>query len=440
MKKVSLLVIVLLVIPSFQAQEWQSYESEHFIFYYQKDHLTEAEIISIVENQEALFIEITDLLDLEFSKKITYYLYRYRKDYEGIPGAYCVGTEIQFLCEFCVDFCKNGLNDAHEMTHALASEIGFQHGLLAEGLAVYVEDYYIRGENLHSIVKILLEEDRVTPLEDLVDDFWCDILYNYDIAGSFVVFLIEEYGMDKFKELYSKPLSEDSFGEVYWRSLSVLEKKWLSTVQEAEVTQKEKDIVQYRDTIKEGLAIYFEYGFGSIDYGTYPAKAEEGICLFRKMYDEDPKAAFSHLDQFNQGMVAWKKAMETFEEALTQKDFGMKAALFKKALSLYETAGDYEMIDVSQKYAAAYESLAFVVNSVEQGDVTRAEEELDKVKPLFEELEHEEEIRSLEQYITDLKEQTVEEVKGVIVLVLICVLILKVSTRFRKKYSKEADQ
>lgn len=99
MKTVSLLVIVLLVIPSFQAQEWQSYESEHFIFYYQKDHLTEAEIISIAENQEALFIELTNLLDMEFSGKITYYLYGYRADFEGIPGAYCIGTEIEFLCE-----------------------------------------------------------------------------------------------------------------------------------------------------------------------------------------------------------------------------------------------------------------------------------------------------------------------------------------------------
>ncbi len=97
------------------------------------------------------------------------------------------------------------------------------------------------------------------------------------------------------------------------------------------------------------------------------------------------------------------------------------------------------MIDVSQKYAAAYESLASVVNKVEQGDVTRAEEELDRIKPLFEEIEHEEEIRSLEQYITDVKEQTVEEIKGVIVLVLICVLILKVF-RYRKKFSKEANQ
>ena len=428
MKPVVLLVIVLLVIPSLSAQEWQCYESEHFIFYYQGEHLSKAEIGTIAENQEALFYELTDLLNIEFSGKITYYLHGYRENFHGIPGAYCAGTEIQFLCEFCVDFCKNGLNDAHEMTHALASVIGYQHGLLAEGLAVYTEDYYINGANLHGIVKILLEEDQVTPLDDLVNNFWCDILYNYDIAGSFAAFLIEEYGMEKFKELYSKPLSVDSFGEVYWRSLSLLEKKWLATVQEADITQTEKDIVQYRDTIKEGLAIYFEYGFGYIEYGTYPARAEEGICLFRKLHDEDPETAFSHLDQFNQGMVAWKEAMETFEKALTQKNFAEKAALFKRAKSLYEIAGDNEMVGTAQKYAAAYESLAVVVKKVEQGDATHAEEELEKVKPLFEELDHEEEIHSLEQYITDLKEQTVEEVEGI--LVLMCVLLVIVCIRY----------
>jgi hypothetical protein len=77
------------------------------------------------------------------------------------------------------------------------------------------------------------------------------------------------------------------------------------------------------------------------------------------------------------------------------------------------------------------------VKNVEQGDVTWAEEELGKVNSLFEELEHEKEIHSLEQYITDLKEQPVEEGEGVIVLVLICVLILRICMIYRKKIQRE---
>ncbi|MBU7027442.1 MAG: hypothetical protein HXS48_10950 [Theionarchaea archaeon] len=425
MKVTPLFLLVILVIPLVQSEEWQPYESKHFIFYYQESHLTIEEITTIAYNQEELFSRITDLLSIEFNEKITYYLYGNRKDFEGIPGAYAIGTEIRFLCEFCVDFCKGGLYDAHEMTHALANQIGIQHGLLAEGLAVYVEDYYIRGENLHSIIKILHTENRVTPLEDLVEDFWCDILFNYDIAGSFATFLIEEYGIEKFKELYSKPLGFFPFLEVYDKSLEDLENEWIAVVQHAEVTQKDIDIVKYRDMIEEGLAIYMDLGFVPLEYGTYPARAEEGICLFRELYDEDPEEAFSHLDQFNKGMVAWEEAIKMFEEALEQSDYKTKADLFRKAASLYEIAGDADMLILSEKYASAYESLMTIHEFIEQGDEELIDQELERINPILQELGEESALYAINQHVQFLKEKNIQVFEVGIVILLACIFIVK---------------
>ncbi len=430
MKK-SLLLIILLVIPLVQAEEWQSYESEHFIFYYQRGHLTLDELAVIAENEEALFSRITTYLQIEYTGKIEYYLYGNRKDFEGIPGAYAIGNEVRFLCIFCVDFCKSGLNDAHEMTHALANQIGFQHGLLAEGLAVHIEDYLINDVNLHGIVKILYTENRLTPLDDLVEDFWCDILYNYDIAGSFATYLIEEYGIEQFKELYSKPPGFFPFLEVYNKSLEELEAEWIAVVKKAEITENEEKVVKYRDGIKEGLAIYFDLGFGTLEHATYPAKAEEGICLFREENQQDFEKAFLHLDQFNQGMKAWEEAIETFEDALIGGDTETRLELFRKSNDLYKIAGDEEMITLSGEYVSALESLVEIRVYLQEGDLTRAEEEFERVTPVLQELGEEEELNVIAQDFQILKEQNIQELEtGAAVLFLfVCAVIAGIVIR-----------
>ena len=425
MKKIPLLILVVLVIPLAHAEQWKTYHSEHFTFYYQENHLTAEELAVIAENQEALFTMITELLHIEFSGKIDYYLYGSRLDYDSIPGAYCIGSEIRYLCIFCEDFCKNGLNDAHEMTHALANSIGFQHGLLAEGLAVYVEDYVVYGVNLHGVVNVLYQQGRVTPLQDLLDDFWCDILFNYDIAGSFATYLIEEYGIDKLMELYGLTMGYYEVEEVYGKSLQELEQEWLTFIQKAEVTQTERNTVKYRDGIKEGLAIYFELGFFSMEYATYPAKAENSICLFRAQSKQDFEKAFLHLSQFNQGMVAWKEAIETFEDAMEEEDYHIKVELFKKAASLYSVAGDEHMMAEAVKYAEAYGSLVDITEYVEEGNRELAEQELEKVKPLLGELEGESDISMVDQHIQALKDGEEPGFEAGILLIFVCVLIVK---------------
>ncbi len=422
MKPLPLLMLVIVMIPS-QSEEWATYESEHFTFYYKEPYLTEQELAAIAENQEALFSRLTDLLAIEFTKKIKYYLYGNRKDFEGIPGAYTAGTDITYLCMFCTDMCREGLNDAHELTHALSSDMGFQYGLLAEGLAVYADEYTIKGKNLHGIAKILYTENRLTSLEELMNDFWHDYQFNYDISGSFVTFLIEKYGMDQFKKLYATPLYPYSFEEVYGKSLDSLQEEWIAVILEAEITQKERDLVRYRDGIKEGLGIYIEIGFTPVEYGTYPARAEEGICLFRKEYKTDPEKAFSYLDQFNEGMVAWKEAISTFEEALQLEDYRTKAGLFRKALSLYEVAGDEDMIILAGKYAEAYELLVEANEYLDSGDQDLAVLKFMEAKPLFEELGEWEEVTLIQQQVETLRDRVIEGSGLGLIIFAACVLM-----------------
>ncbi|MBU7044038.1 MAG: hypothetical protein HXS47_10645 [Theionarchaea archaeon] len=419
------LVIIILLIPASQAEEWESYESEHFIFYYLPQHLTTHEISRIACNQEALFIQITDILHIEFHDKITYYLYGTREDYGSIPGAYAIGTQIKFLCIFCEDMCKNGLNDAHEMTHALSTKIGQQHGLLSEGLAVYIEDYRIRGENLHPIIKILHHQGRLTPLSDLIQDFWCDISYNYDIAGSFTTFLIETYGMDRFKELYAKELAWGSFIAIYGKPLEILESEWIAVLNEVEVTPQDFDTIRYRDLIQEGLGIYFDLGFLRVQHGTYPAHAEEGICLFRSHYSQNPEEAFSYLQQFHEGMLAWKRAIERYEAALAEQSYLQKAELFREAAQFYALAGDRTMQMSSEEQAVLFETLDNITKQVQQKDTSSIEATLMTLEPLFQKYDMVEDMVTIRQEIRDMSQQNYQGFEVGIILIFFCVILGK---------------
>jgi hypothetical protein len=423
MRLLCFLLLVSIFLSPLQAEEWETYESEHFIFYYTPNHLNLQEMTLIACNQEDLFTRIIDILDIEFHEKITYYLYSTREYYGSIPGAYAIGTEIRFLCVFCENMCKKGLNDAHEMTHALSTKIGYQHGLLSEGLAVYVEDYRIQGKNLHCIVKILHHQGRLTPLSDILMDFWCDISFNYDIAGSFTTFLIETYGMEQFKELYGYELGWDSFMTVYGKSLEVLEAEWIAAVNEVEVTPRDFDIVRYRDLTRAGLAVYFDLGFLRVQHGTYPAHAEEGICLFRQHYNENHEEAFFYLAQFDQGMRAWKRAIETYEKALEEKNYLTKAELFKEAAQLYGTAGDEVMQVSSEENAVLFETLAAIQNQLLQRDTSSIESRLTEIEPLLREYDMEEESTIIKQQMRDISEQNYQGFEVGIFLIFLCVII-----------------
>ncbi|MCC7353792.1 MAG: hypothetical protein IT330_08545, partial [Anaerolineae bacterium] len=50
-------------------------------------------------------------------------------------------------------------------------------------------------------------------------------------SGSFACFLLEEYGVDRFKKIYTKSNFEAALKEIYRTTLSSLEKKWLKMLE-----------------------------------------------------------------------------------------------------------------------------------------------------------------------------------------------------------------
>ncbi len=241
-----------------------------------------------------------------------------------------------------------------------------------------------------------------------------------------LVYLVETYGIEKFKRLYIESLVDERVLEkVYKKPLDNLEQEWITVIQKEEASQEDRIRVRWTDAISEGIAIYSELGYGPLEHGTYPAAAEEERCLLQKETEEGKETALLHADKFNEAMRAWKEAIETFKEALKQEDIQVKAEMFRKAFSLYEVAGDQKMMITSEKHAEAYESLAKVEDYVDQGTIKAAEDELSRAKTLLRELgEPEEYIQRVEQQIQAHKGRKKLELEVGIIIGVVAVVVV----------------
>jgi hypothetical protein len=123
----------------------------------------------------------------------------------------------------------------HEIAHNYAPN---NNRFLQEGLAVYLQDRMganpafpnfgrklraLAGAELSS-VDSLENLNRVrfpVPLRTVMPE-----RIAYILAGSFVEFLIEKYGLAKFKALYEN----GDYDKAYQKSLQVLEKEWRSSL------------------------------------------------------------------------------------------------------------------------------------------------------------------------------------------------------------------
>ena len=125
----------------------------------------------------------------------------------------------------------------HEIVHIYAPH---ENRFLAEGLAVYLQQklggnaaFPNDGEPLGKFARRVVPDAVVmqrlnavrtpTPLGTVVDE-----QTSYVLAGSFVEFLIERYGLPKFRALYESANYESVYGD----SFGELERQWRTSLQQ----------------------------------------------------------------------------------------------------------------------------------------------------------------------------------------------------------------
>lgn len=145
------------------------------------------------------------------------------------------------------------LDPYHELVHVIANALGSPPPILNEGLAVYASELLgadalrllgFPDTPVHRAVCKILSSPDYIPLADLlaldnIGDDADSAAREYAQAGSFVQYLVERHGWERFRQAYSGLSVRDDYEEnvrrvhqVYGVALGELESAWLQEVEQ----------------------------------------------------------------------------------------------------------------------------------------------------------------------------------------------------------------
>jgi hypothetical protein len=222
-----------------------SSESPHFVFHYVKGSAAERDLALIAANRERAYGIIAAALQAPAGGKISVTLY---PDRESTRSGFSEGsTDKDVIRVNYFDFTPSyeQTRYGHELTHALSYRT--LHGdqsvpLLAEGLAEYMDQ---SGRNMHEWLsyETRIHGDRPPVRVESSDLYSGKQDFSYTKAGSFVKFLIEDSGWEKFRTFYKAtreigklaprerfPKFAARFQEAYGRTLESAESDWNKAV------------------------------------------------------------------------------------------------------------------------------------------------------------------------------------------------------------------
>ena len=206
--------------------EWKRRETDRFILFYEgADAPTEGAIRAI----ESHLSHVENVLGIKREEKIEYYKYRSNARKEAWTGdasdAHLEGDEIHAV----------SWEDRRVMVSIVVKPLGDSIALWRTGIAIHLAGPW-GDQDLDSYARMLAQTHQLLPIGQLLDNqtfhsFAAGVTHPQ--AGSFVRYLIHEYGMDCFKKLY--PIADPSaastevparFRSIYGAGLHEVELAW----------------------------------------------------------------------------------------------------------------------------------------------------------------------------------------------------------------------
>jgi hypothetical protein len=233
--------------------QWIVSETEHFRFYYMPDTAAERDLLELSDLAEASLDEIRSVLEVPFDGLMSVYLVP-RVFWQG-GAAYPDKIQLISYLDRNYTSVETWSYFTHEGTHALAQDLlqpkengGGPDGVLVEGLAVWASDGHYRREPLDAWAALVAESEDYVPLAELRAGPFYEFQHetSYLEGASFVKFLIERYGLDRFKELYGQATGEAEHDEtlvqrLYGKQYDELEVEWLAYLEGLSPTDEQAE-------------------------------------------------------------------------------------------------------------------------------------------------------------------------------------------------------
>ena len=279
-------------------RNWLTHESEHFLFHYPPNIEIETfipEFTFMDQECQRLF----EFLNIKLEDKINYYKARTpQKCGELIcfppANGYCVRAH-PFRPDaprwFHIVVSTSFIN-LHEVTHLLApdAELYSISAAFDEGIAVAFGGTTFQTAELAFIqTKNAIGHPEYVPIDVLLTDeaaFWENPFLTYQEAGAFVRFLIDQFDLEKLKELCSEPdvahKLDKTIHNIYGYSIKELENRMIDHL-------IQMNVPDVRYSIPEDAELVFsmtdpqgdDLGDGDYEYPT-DERFEKGVFDLRK--------------------------------------------------------------------------------------------------------------------------------------------------------------
>ncbi|HIE26706.1 TPA: hypothetical protein EYP66_05430, partial [Candidatus Poribacteria bacterium] len=272
------------------------YETEHFNIYYEKGSETEKKIELIAQDHEFRYYQLTKFFKLKPTKKVRSYIYTSAKQKKRLIGAKYTEIEDAINREIHLNYRPSFPHPTlkHELAHLFASYIhpiwkmSLKIGL-HEGIAVAAE--WDDGQlTPHQWSKAMYQLKVAPPVEKIMGafGFWTESSSrSYILAGSLVRFLVDTYGIERFKKVFPT----GNFRKHYSKELKDLINEWEDFLKSQKLSPNDMAIAEYRfkrPSIFEKPCAHERAELASKAWNYYNKKNyAAAINLFERIYDGD---------------------------------------------------------------------------------------------------------------------------------------------------------
>lgn len=224
------------------------YKTEHFDIIYPPDQNWSNDIETIAKLHEYYYTQLKERLNLKTDIRISSFIFRNEDEKKELTGAGRTQIAKPWLKEiYLTPISVTDSKLCHEISHILVGQLldsplnlyGKFRGLIPnmaviEGISVALEpETNILG--LHEKAAILLKKNKLPSFKHLfnISKFYSiSGSISYSTSGSFIKFLIDKYGIEKFKKI----LQYSEFDVVYNKSISEIENEYRDFLSKIEIS------------------------------------------------------------------------------------------------------------------------------------------------------------------------------------------------------------
>ncbi|TXD31672.1 tetratricopeptide repeat protein [Lujinxingia vulgaris] len=290
-------------------------ETEHFLIYHPQTRAWQKKAPLLAEDHEYRYDQLKRFFGTdpvaEHGRKVRSFVYADRDSKGALMGGR--NTMVAKLWLHEMHILWRGTGDrmlTHELAHIFTEPFGsgplrlsMQRGVgvnmgLVEGVA-FAAEWPARELDAHQASRAMRELGIAPDLGALLgaSGFWTQASGRaYTLMGSFVRYLIDTYGIERFKEVYG----EGHFEEVYGNDVGALVGEWERFVDALDLSEDQREVARY---LYDRPSIFVRVCARTMaewrrqaNEASRDGQPAEAIVLLRRVLDAQPELLWAHLE------------------------------------------------------------------------------------------------------------------------------------------------